>query len=138
MAAIHMRRGDYSRQKEGLGKTGQGWLLPMSYYCDALAQIPGDIGLAVFSDDPSWAARQFSHRNCWISRDNSAVVDMFLIAHCRWNVIANSSFSWWAAWLNMRSDKIVLAPKYHLGWRIGRWYPGGIEVAGWNYLDVVS
>ena len=138
MAALHLRRGDYARQKKGLDESGQGWLLPISYYHDALAEIPGDVGLAVFSDDPNWAAHQFSHRKCWISRGNPAVVDMFLIAQCRWNVIANSSFSWWAAWLNMHSDKIVLAPKYHLGWRIGRWYHRGIEVAGWNYLQVAG
>jgi Glycosyl transferase family 11 len=136
MAAIHIRRGDYANIEDGLGQADQGWLLPMSYYREALDRIPGDVPLALFSDDPDWAAHEFAGRHPWISRDNSAVLDMFLIARCRWNIIANSSFSWWAAWLNTQTDKVVIAPKYHLGWRLGSWLPGGIAVPGWQYLDV--
>jgi hypothetical protein len=136
MAAVHVRRGDYVNIKDDLGQPERGWLLPMSYYRDAIDRIPRDVGIAVFSDDPEWAARQFAHRAPWVSQDNSAVLDMCLIARCRWNVIANSSFSWWAAWLNTRPDKVVIAPKYHLGWRVGNWLPHGIEVAGWEYFDV--
>jgi len=45
---------------------------------------------------------------------------------------------WWAGWLNSRADKTVFAPQYHLGWRIGQWVPGGIEVADWEYLPAVK
>ena len=91
----------------------------------------------MFSDEPDWAAAEFAHRNPWVSRDNSAALDMYLISRCRWNIIANSSLSWWAAWLNEQPDKIVIAPQYHLGWRVGCWAPGGIDVPGWHYLNVV-
>ena len=136
MAAIHVRRGDYALTRDNLGNENQGWLLPMNYYRDALDRIPCDAGLAVFSDDPDWAMYEFADRRPWVSRATSAVLDMFLMTRCRWVIAANSSFSWWAAWLNRREDKIVFAPRHHLGWRIGRWVPGGIEVAGWEYLDV--
>jgi hypothetical protein len=136
MAALHVRRGDYGNVRDILSNGEQGWLLPISYYRQALEQIPGDAELAVFSDDPDWAAREFADRRPWVSRGNSAAVDMLLMSRCRWNVTANSSFSWWAAWLNERADKVVFAPRHHLGWRIGRWVPGGIEVAGWHYLNV--
>jgi len=134
MAAIHVRRGDYAKTSLG----GQSWLLPASYYHDALERIPKDAGVAVFSDEPDWAAAEFAHRNPWVSRNNSAALDMYLIGRCRWNIIANSTLSWWAAWLNEQPDKIVIAPQYHLGWRVGRWAPGGIDVPSWHYLNVRS
>ena len=136
MAALHVRRGDYAIIRDSVSDGERGWLLPMSYYRQALSRIPGNVPLAIFSDDPDWAAHEFADRHPWISRGNSAAVDMFLMAQCRWNVTANSSFSWWSAWMNRRKDKIVFAPRHHLGWRIGRWVPGGIEVAGWEYLEV--
>lgn len=136
MVGIHVRRGDYARIRDGLGQADQGWLLAMSYYHNALDHIPRDAPLALFSDEPDWAANEFSYRHPWISRGNSAAVDMYLMSQCRWNITANSSFSWWAAWLNAHANKVVFAPKYHLGWRIGNWVPGGIDVAGWKYLDV--
>jgi len=135
MVAIHVRRGDYALIRDGLSDAQHGWVLPLQYYRDALKRLPADAALAIFSDDPDWAAQAFADRHPWVSRNNSAAVDMMLIAQCRYNVIANSSFSWWAAWLNAHANKIILAPKYHLGWRVGRWVPGGIEVAGWTYLE---
>jgi Glycosyl transferase family 11 len=138
MVAVHVRRRDYGQIRDSLSHNDQGWMLPMSYYRIALDRVPRGAALAVFSDDPNWAEREFADRRPWVSRDNSAVVDMFLMARCRWNVTANSSFSWWAAWLNTWRDKVVFAPMYHLGWRFGCWVPGGIEVAGWEYLHVTS
>jgi hypothetical protein len=134
MVAVHVRRGDYANVRDDVSNAEQGWLLPLSYYHQALDQIPRDAGIAVFSDDPDWAVEAFADRRPWISRNNSATLDMLLMARCRWNVIANSSFSWWSAWLNDRSDKIVFAPRFHLGWRNGRWLPGGIKVDDWIYL----
>jgi hypothetical protein len=138
MAAIHVRRGDYALYRDTLSDGEQGWLLPMRYYRHALSRIPHDVKLAIFSDDPDWAAHEFVDRRPWVSRGNSPVIDMLLMARCRWNVIANSSFSWWAGWLNVCQNKAVMAPRYHLGWKIGRWVPGGIEVAGWEYLTATA
>ena len=136
MVAIHVRRGDYALIRDGVGDDEQGWLLPMSYYDDALTRVPANAPLAVFSDDPDWAAQAFADRRPWVSRHNSSVIDMMLMAHCRWNITANSSFSWWAGWLNPHPQKVVIAPRHHLGWKIGQWLPGGIEVEGWNYITV--
>ena len=138
MVAVHVRRGDYALIRDGLSDHREGWSLPMKYYHNALDRVPRDAALAIFSDDPEWAQREFANRRPWVSWGNSAVVDMFLIARCRYNVTANSSFSWWAAWLNNRQDKVVLAPKFHLGWKVGCWVPGGVEVAGWEYLQIIS
>lgn len=102
----------------------------------ALVQLPIGLTVAIFSDDPDWAEREFRKWQPWVSRGESAVVDLFLMARCRYDIIVSSSFSWWAAWLNEQPGKVVFAPKYHLGWRLGRWVPGGIEVPSWNYLKV--
>lgn len=136
MAAIHVRRGDYGRIQGALSDPVNGLQLPSRYYFDALDRIPAATPLAVFSDDPDWAARLFSDRNAWVSRGNLPVIDMLLMAQCRWVVTANSSFSWWGGWLNDRPDRVVFAPLHHLGWRIGRWVPEGVCVEGWTYVTV--
>lgn len=136
MIAIHMRRGDYLQQSGSLSTPGQGWALPQCYFDNALAQLPSGLGFAVFSDDPDYARQVFAPLKPWVSARNPGFRDLHLMAACRHVVIANSSFSWWGAWLNPDPNKVVIAPRFHLGWRIGRWYPEGIQVAGWNYIDV--
>jgi hypothetical protein len=138
MAAVHVRRGDYLQHRTGIGNVDVGWALPLSYYHEALARLPEGEGLAVFSDDPDWAAEQFKAWHPWVSRGQSAAVDMMAMATCRTIVMANSSFSWWAAWLNANSQKTVFAPEFHLGFRVGRWVPDGIAVDGWQYLRVAA
>lgn len=55
---------------------------------------------------------------------------------CRFMVTANSSFSWWAAYLNKTANPVILAPKFHLGWRKKVWFQGDIEVPGWTYVEI--
>jgi hypothetical protein len=136
MVAVHIRRGDYAQIRDSLAANSEGWLLPMCYYESALKRVPSEARLAIFSDDPAWATRKFGHRNPWVSTRNAAVVDLLLMAQCRWIVTANSSFSWWSGWLNSRADKTIIAPRYHLGWRIGQWVPGGIAVPDWDYIPI--
>lgn len=135
MAALHFRCGDHLTVRDPLGTEQDGWGLPMEYFRRALSERPSGFGLAIFSDEPERAASAFGNRDAWVSYSRNAVVDMFLMARCRWNIIVNSTFSWWAAWLNKHPGKVVIAPKYFLGWRLGRWVPGGIEVPGWNYIE---
>lgn len=131
--AVHVRLGDYRRQ--GTPAAGEdGWLLPRSYYDKALASLGTNYPIALFSDEPE-SARELLGRNVAYVSDGSDIKrDLFLMSSCKQIVIANSSFSWWAAWLNSRADKIVVAPKYHVGWRIREWYPAGIRVEGWTYV----
>ena len=131
--AVHVRLGDYRRQ--GTVAAGEdGWLLPRSYYDKALASLGADCTVAIFSDEPE-AAREFLGRDvAYLSDGSDLKHDLFMMASCKRMVIANSSFSWWAAWLNGSVGKIVVAPKYHIGWRIGEWYPAGIRVEGWTYV----
>ena len=133
-AAVHIRRGDYLRTRGPLGHPDEGMMLPFGYYRDALARIPGSTPLAIFSDDPDWAERQFSGHTAWVSRDKAPALDMLLMAQCRWVIAANSSFSWWGAWLNTCPEHEVFAPLHHLGWRLGQWHPRDIDVPEWTYI----
>jgi hypothetical protein len=111
--SIHVRRGDYVTNKnasEFHGTKGQ------EYYDKALSVITKICKkpvLFVFSDDPEWCKEnlKFTYRTVYVSGNEKGFEDMRLMSHCRHNIIANSSFSWWAAWLNEHNDKIVVAPK---------------------------
>lgn len=96
-------------------------LSPMKYYEKCLAKlskVDDDLSLYVFSDDIDWVRDNFhsTYPMHYVSgtfhSQNEAAEEMFLMSCCRHHIIANSSFSWWGAWLDSRPDKIVFAPKY--------------------------
>lgn len=114
--AIHVRRGDYVSDKitsEYHGSCG------LDYYLEAiklLASMNKDSTLLLFSDDSNWVKEQFEnlpYSKIVVDHNEGedSWIDMLLMSSCRHNIIANSSFSWWAAWLNVNPDKIVIAPK---------------------------
>lgn len=114
--SIHVRRGDYVQA----ATAGVHGVLGEDYYRRALAHIEDRAGrsldLFVFSDDLDAAANLLHFvppaRITYIKGDpDRPWEDMALIARCRHHVIANSSFSWWGAWLNRSPDKIVIAPQ---------------------------
>ena len=69
----------------------------------------------VFSDDINWAKNNFPDDKAFIFADtykkNKDYEDLYLMSKCNHNIIANSSFSWWSAWLNQNSHKIVICPR---------------------------
>lgn len=112
--SIHVRRGDYT-QKAGRSYHG---LMPISYYRRAISIMRRSItkpSLFVFSDDIKWCKDnvRFGLPTAYIDNNgpNKGVDDMKLMAACRHNIIANSSFGWWAAWLNQSPGQKVIAPK---------------------------
>jgi hypothetical protein len=113
--SVHFRWGDYvsdAKYREGLG------VLPMSYYRDAVALLRGKLGAAIklyiFSDDIDAVEKEFrpDAPRTYVRgvRPENSHDELRLMALCRHNVIANSTFSWWAAWLNANPAKIVIAP----------------------------
>lgn len=109
--SLHVRRGDYLT----FGAHG---VCGQSYYRAALGRIIDRLSdqptVFVFSDDPDWA-RDNLELPCDrfvvdINGPDADFEDMHLMSLCRHNIIANSSFSWWAAWLNPYPDKIVVGP----------------------------
>lgn len=112
--SIHIRRGDYL-SPQYIKKFGQS--CPISYYKKAIDYIKktnNKCKFFVFSDDIEWTRKtllgdEFTFID-WNTKQKS-YIDMQLMSNCKHNIIANSSFSWWAAWLNNNSQKIVVAPK---------------------------
>jgi len=111
--SLHIRRGDYLA-KVSLEVLG---LIPLEHYQNAIELINSKIpspSFYFFSDDIQWAKENFQIPNAtFVSGDISKdhIEDLYLMSQCRYNIIANSSFSWWGAWLNDNPQKIVIAPK---------------------------
>ncbi len=134
---IHIRRGDYVRMDKI--QRGNGWVLPLGYYLEAISILPRDIFYIIVCDDKHHASKMLGFlKDKLIVSNTPAIVDMFLFTRCKYNIIANSSFSWWGAWLNKMEGKEVIAPKYHLGWPARIWFPDEIAVTGWKYVDVLD
>jgi hypothetical protein len=113
--SVHVRRGDYVANPATNAFHGT---VPPEWYQAAMARIAAlvpDASFFVFSDDPEWAkANLASDRPIAFigpQADGRDEEDMHLMSACRHHIIANSSFSWWAAWLNPSPDKHVIAPK---------------------------
>jgi hypothetical protein len=113
--SLHIRRGDYASNPKTLSIHG---VCPLTYYDVAVRYIAERIEsphFFVFSDDIDWAQKNlrldFSYEFITHNHGAESYRDMQLISLCDHHIIANSSFSWWGAWLNAKPDKIVVAPK---------------------------
>ncbi|MFN8447792.1 MAG: alpha-1,2-fucosyltransferase [Anaerolineae bacterium] len=113
--SLHIRRGDYATNAETRSIHG---LLPLDYYQTAVQHIAKSVDqphFFVFSDDPVWACDHLRLDFPLTVVDYNGAErdfeDMRLLSLCQHHIIANSSFSWWGAWLCENPDKIVCAPK---------------------------
>jgi len=111
--SLHVRRGDYVQNVKTNAYHGT---CSMEYYKKAIEYIKnkvGDIKLFIFSDDIAWAKEQELFKgSVFVSRSEiKDYEEMILMSLCEHNIVANSSFSWWGAWLNRNNNKIVIAPK---------------------------
>lgn len=114
--SLHVRRGDYVTNKDAAAFHG---LKDLDYYKAALKIIKKKVKsptLYVISNDPAWCKENLKLDAPMVFVDNNDDVtggaeDMRLMRACRHNIMANSSFSWWGAWLNENPEKIIVAPK---------------------------
>jgi hypothetical protein len=115
--SLHVRRGDYLQPH----LSGCYLALDLEYYNKALDTIGGAVDkVFVFSDDIGWCEKHFVGPRYIFIKGNPAHVDMKMMSCCTHNIIANSSFSWWGAWLNTNPDKIVIAPKKWFGPKLAK------------------
>lgn len=110
--SVHIRRGDY------LNYSYYQNICTMDYYQKALQyfrkRFPEQARFFIFTNDIPWAEEHFQEKDCYFVKGNTgkeSFRDMQLMSLCKHNIIANSSFSWWGAWLNNNKEKIIIAPK---------------------------
>jgi hypothetical protein len=134
--SLHIRRGDYVTDIKTHNILG---LCSLDYYSRAISILEKEfdnLHIYVFSDDPSWAKENivFDHPLYFVDHNNIeySYEDMYLMSLCEHNVIANSSFSWWGAWLNRNKNKQVFAPqRWIANKKIGCF---DLIPEGWNLL----
>ena len=135
--SLHIRRGDYVSDKNAQ-KTFSG--ITLDYYKEAVRYIENTytnqnkkqiLHIFLFSDDIEWVRQNLSlsHTMTFVSlppnAKNRDAEEIVLMSSCDHNIIANSSFSWWGAWLNQNPSKIIVAPKV---WS---------KKEQWNYRDII-
>jgi len=101
--SIHVRRIQYDD------------ILDLSYYKNAIDYInahANNLHFFIFSDDIQWCIKEFSHLNCTfiITESPKEIDELYLMSRCKHHIIANSSFSWWGAWILKNTEKIIIAP----------------------------
>jgi hypothetical protein len=110
--SIHVRRGDYAHNPETASYHG---LMNFDYYKKAIDLIKTKLNQAyffVFSDDKAYVKELFGDFNNLVIVEECErdIDDLCLMSKCKHQIIANSSFSWWGAWLNQNQNKIVISP----------------------------
>ena len=108
--SIHVRRGDYLKLPD-FHPTQE-----LSYYIESYNIIGEEINYLIFSDDIEWCYENFNFiKNKTFISGNTDYQDLYLMSMCDDNIIANSTFSWWGAWLNKNTTKRVISPKKWFG-----------------------
>lgn len=113
--SIHVRRGDYLANKKIFEKHG---VVDIAYYLKAISifkRIYESPLFFVFSDDIQWCKQHFVGSDFVFVEASSGTPawrDIYLMSQCSNNIIANSSYSWWGAWMNSNKEKLVVYPKF--------------------------
>ena len=127
--SLHVRRGNYLNTKNIN-------VLDIDYYMKAADYIRKNVAkptFYVFSDDLEWCKNSLGFLDdcIYLDRTKTEIDDLKLMSFCRHNIIANSSFSWWGAWLNQNPKKTVIAPK---GWLLNDPDSSNVILSDWVKL----
>jgi len=109
VVSVHVRRGDYLKLSDYHAIIGK------EYYDKAKKQFTDEHVFVYFSDDIEWCKETFKDVNSVFIEKQDDVLDLYLMSKIKNNIIANSSFSWWAAWLNTNENKKVICPSSWFG-----------------------
>lgn len=126
--SLHVRRGDYTVYPDHHPTcSGQ-------YYLSAIEKFGRNkFKFLVFSDDTEWCSNEFSGQEFIVVNSGSPYVDLKIMSDCNHHIIANSSYSWWGAWLNQKPKKRVIAPSRWFGPAINK-DASEIYCEGWEII----
>ena len=127
--SVHIRRGDYLKFKDYHNN------LTKQYYLNCFDIIGSDNHFVFFSDDIEWCKETFSDMNASFINTGFDVLDFYLMSYMKNNIIANSSYSWWAAWMNDNQNKKVLAPSVWFGEKNSNFSTRDITPERWEKID---
>jgi len=122
--SVHIRRTDY------VTSNGYHPIQPISYFQLGIDAIGEYNKIYIFSDDINWCKIHLKFKNIIFMENRTGIEDMYLMSCCENNIISNSSFSWWGAWLNKNPKKKVIAPKKWFG-PTANLYDGDIVPESW-------
>ena len=133
--AVHVRRGDYLSP---VNQKIYGNICTARYYEEAIKYFESkykEVTFFIFSNDTEWVQKNLRMKDAVIvdgNDEDNAIYDMLLMSNCRHNIIANSSFSWWGAWLNKNAAKEVIAPSKWVNTEKAEdiWCKGWIKIDG--------
>ncbi|AQS93523.1 alpha-1,2-fucosyltransferase [Polaribacter sp. BM10] len=128
--SIHIRRGDYVTDSKSNTIHGT---CSLAYYKEAIKIINkkhSNVTFFIFSDDINWTKDNLVIENAvYINHKCLPHEDIYLMSLCKHNITANSSFSWWGAWLNRNKNKTIIAPK--------NWFVDKVnEIACQNWIKI--
>ena len=113
---IHIRRGDYTLYPDHHPTCNTG------YYSEGIEKIKDisgeNVNIIIFSDDKKWCYENMGNQvgdNFIIPETENPYVELYMMTKCNYHIIANSSFSWWAAYLNSNPNKKIVAPSKWFG-----------------------
>lgn len=134
---VHIRNGDYFFNEIVRKNIG---VCPIEYYYTAINNIIREVNnphFFIFSDNIEWAKEnlKIQHSHTYVSNNSEKdYLDLYLMSRCKHFITANSSFSWWGAWLSNYPNKIVYAPK---PWcKNPKYNPSDIQPDNWNLVEV--
>src|SRR5574344_2365730 len=110
--SIHVRRGDYLNKKNRYIHP----ICSIGYYKKAISQFPLEMNYLIISDDIVWCKSHFKGKKFYFAENTTAIIYLYLPSFCHNNIISNSSYGWWGAYLNQHENKIVIAPKIWIGY----------------------
>ncbi len=121
LISINVRRGDF------LKRPLRHPVCEMPYFRRAIRHFGKEHKYLIISDDIKWCKKKFRGKNFVFIDDEPPLIDLYLQTFCKHNIISNSTFSWWGAWLNPNPDKIVIAPQ--------KWF--GVQMKDYNLSDLI-
>jgi hypothetical protein len=108
--SINVRRGDYLNVQQYHN------IQPIEYYKNAISRLEKNLKYYIISDDINWCKENFNFLdNVVFVEGNRDYQDLYIVSKCEHNIICNSTFGWWGAWLNDNTNKTVICPNKWFG-----------------------